>query len=560
MGIRLPSSRHRWVLPGVLLSLWLGTPALAAWDPAGTPIATGPGAKFRPVIAADEAGGAYIAWYGGPAGAVYMQHVDGQGNALWAPNGQRVCTNLNPESNPRVVADGAGGVVAVWLDSRVSTENRIYAQRLAPDGTLLWPADGVALRVGSGFVRPPEICTDGTGGAIVTWAEFPSLACPDTCLDIRAQRVTGAGICRWAPANGAPVCTAPGSQDAPVIVTDEVGGAVIAWCDRRGADADIYAQRVDSLGVVTWAANGIPVCTAGGDQDNLAAADIGDGTVLAWDDHRTGSPQPYGQGLDLAGSPLVASNGVPIAPAPSESAKPLTVEDAVIFAYAGAPSVQKIDSAGSWLWGPGVDVCTVCLGCEYPVIVPDQSGGAVVVWGDCAVPGVSNARAQRLDGSGGLMWAADGVVLAPSATAEDFIVAVSDGSGGAIAAWQDYRNGGFDVYAQRVMGNGVVGPTSGVASGPAVGLRVDPPRPNPIRDRTTLVFSLPAEARVSADILDVAGRLIRHLLRVGGLGPGLHSVEWDGLDDHGAPAPDGVYLARVTAGGSETRFRITRIR
>ncbi|MFB3896657.1 MAG: hypothetical protein ACE14V_10185, partial [bacterium] len=35
-------------------------------------------------------------------------------------------------------------------------------------------------------------------------------------------------------------------------------------------------------------------------------------------------------------------------------------------------------------------------------------------------------------------------------------ILVSDGSGGAIIAWQDYRNGNYDIYAQSVTTDGFV--------------------------------------------------------------------------------------------------------
>src|SRR5512143_1558782 len=64
-----------------------------------------------------------------------------------------------------------------------------------------------------------------------------------------------------------PLCTAPGSQGQPDIVADGVGGAIVTWVDeRRGGDLEIYAQRVDRGGTPMWAADGVPICMAPGDQ------------------------------------------------------------------------------------------------------------------------------------------------------------------------------------------------------------------------------------------------------------------------------------------------------
>ena len=44
------------------------------------------------------------------------------------------------------------------------------------------------------------------------------------------------------------VCTAAEAQIAPHVVSDSVGGAIIAWQDfRSGTDADIYAQRISDV-------------------------------------------------------------------------------------------------------------------------------------------------------------------------------------------------------------------------------------------------------------------------------------------------------------------------
>jgi len=38
------------------------------------------------------------------------------------------------------------------------------------------------------------------------------------------------------------------------------------WKDERNGNIDIYAQRIDASDVPLWAVDGVPVCTAAGDQ------------------------------------------------------------------------------------------------------------------------------------------------------------------------------------------------------------------------------------------------------------------------------------------------------
>lgn len=68
--------------------------------------------------------------------------------------------------------------------------------------------------------------------------------------------------------------------------------------------------------------------------------------------------------------------------------------------------------------------------------------------------------------------------------------------------------------------------------------------PNPFNPTTTITYSLEAQSRVSIEIRDVRGRLVRKLEE--GIGEtGTHRVTWDGRGDRGEPLPSGVYLYRL---------------
>ncbi len=78
-------------------------------------------------------------------------------------------------------------------------------------------------------------------------------------------------------------------------------------------------------------------------------------------------------------------------------------------------------------------------------------------------------------------------------------------------------------------------------------LRLAAARPTPFADATTLSFRLPQGDRARIDILDISGRLITTIVDRD-LPAGEHAVRWTGQTRDGAPAPAGVYLARLTAG------------
>ena len=54
-----------------------------------------------------------------------------------------------------------------------------------------------------------------------------------------------------------------------------------------------------------------------------------------------------------------------------------------------------------------------------------------------------------------VQWMVDGVALCEATDIQAELMVVSDGSGGAIATWSDYRSGeSSDIYAQRVHADG----------------------------------------------------------------------------------------------------------
>jgi hypothetical protein len=84
-------------------------------------------------------------------------------------------------------------------------------------------------------------------------------------------------------------------------------------------------------------------------------------------------------------------------------------------------------------------------------------------------------------------------------------------------------------------------------------------RPNPANPRAAIRYSLAAEGAVRLTVHDLAGRSLR-TLRAGVATAGAHEARWDGNDQRGLPAPSGVYLVRLEAGGVVERARLTLVR
>ena len=92
-------------------------------------------------------------------------------------------------------------------------------------------------------------------------------------------------------------------------------------------------------------------------------------------------------------------------------------------------------------------------------IVPDGQGGAITLWAEQRSFDY-DIYAQHFLANGTIAagWPSDGVALTTFSGDQVRPFAVPDGSGGAIVAWEDRRNGvsDTDVYAQRIRGDGTI--------------------------------------------------------------------------------------------------------
>jgi len=118
----------------------------------------------------------------------------------------------------------------------------------------------------------------------------------------------------------------------------------------------------------------------------------------------------------------------------------------------------------------GIPVCTVSGSRQEGIkAVPDDAGGAIVVWQDTR-GGTYDIYAQRIGPQGEALWTTNGVVVNNSANDQLGMTVTPDGAHGVIVCWEDRRFGTSDIYAQRLNGSGVrLWATSGVAVCAATG-------------------------------------------------------------------------------------------
>lgn len=126
--------------------------------------------------------------------------------------------------------------------------------------------------------------------------------------------------------------------------------------------------------------------------------------------------------------------------------------------------LQRIDPSGNILWATdGVGVCTQAAYQSSPTLLPDGAGGVFVAWTDERSGVGVDIYAQRVDANGVALWNADGNAITTANSAQYGQRMTSDDSGGVFMVWSDFR-AGFpgEVYGARITSNGTVLDPNGI--------------------------------------------------------------------------------------------------
>jgi hypothetical protein len=374
------------------------------WTPNGVLLNEPGGGAGVAGLVDDMKGGAIT--FSSRSDSVVALRVDRNGNLPWGLQGKTLDNYQGSQAWPMGVSDGRGGAIAIW--ARITPSPIYYYQRVDSLGNRAWGANAQRVTLSDSAQWDPAVISDGAKGMIVAWQEARVHA---RGWDIYAQRIDSLGVRRWGD-YGVAVCTADSSQTYPAITCDSAGNSVIAWEDVRNGEYDVYAQRLDNTGLPLWQLNGIAVCDTNDAQGFTAVIVATDTTIIvSWSDKRSGNWDVYAQSLNATGLALWTFQGIPICD---------TVND-------------QRDARP----------------------IPDGKGGAVFCWVDERT-GFKNIYAQCLDSNGQRLWANQGVQICNTDSAYWYQRIVSDGNSGAIVCWQDGRSGDWDIYAQHVDSSGTV--------------------------------------------------------------------------------------------------------
>ena len=313
-----------------------------------------------------------------------------------------------------ITSDGAGGAI-VTFQSSVGGNPSILTQRIDKNGNILWGANSAVAAVPPSYqtyFESPVITHGCDGGAIIAWFAYSKLCTTQyNCITynyIYVQRLDPNGNALWG-ANGISVGSYASSSNGgsvdmtPGVISDGSCGAIVTWQFVNG----IYAQRINPNGNALWTPNGITISTTSAGYPKIIPDGSG-GAIISY----------YGLGL----------------------------------------KAQRVDSNGNLMWGP--DGTTVSPSMGSQVMATDGKGGAIIAGIIYTNSNVRYVYAQHVDANGNVLWQNNGIPLCTAPYGRDNPFIVSDGAGGAIVVWQDYRADPTQsysaIYAQRIMASGAL--------------------------------------------------------------------------------------------------------
>ncbi|MBI9038751.1 MAG: T9SS type A sorting domain-containing protein [Bacteroidales bacterium] len=416
---------------------------------------------------------------------IYAQRFLADGTAIGNNFKVNTDTGNSLQLRPDIAIKETGDFIISWGDRRNNNWD-VYAQRYSSDGSPLGDNFKINDDTTNTNQRNPSISTDSTGNFIVSWEN-----CYERNYDIYARRFTGDAI---PLGNSFKVNsdTVNAYQYNSEIMEDKNGNFTIVWEDHRFSwNGEIFAQSFFSEGTIQGDNFIVNDDIGAANQSNPSIAkDSSDNFIIAWVDHRNYNDDIYLQRFSNTGTTLDSNFRVNDDTLYSDQWSPSIASDPngnfIIswtdfrIEYWGDIFAQRFSNEGTPL-GNNFKVNNISACVNYgSKVACKKNGDFIITWGDALDESLDNYSFQYLNdenllnsdsitknkGSEPDIWAqqymSDGTPLGGNFKVNDDVgntyqqfpdIAI-DTSGNFNIAWQDNRNGDWDIYAQRYLSDG----------------------------------------------------------------------------------------------------------
>ena len=500
-----------------------------------------------PTMITDGSGGYFVFWtdlrnYGANEADLYGQHLDAAGNKLWVTAGKKIADSVF-YSVPKAVYTSDGNIILLF--STTNGGGKIWAKKINSLGNSIWSVPFYIAgwpQLGADIY---DAVTDKSGGIIisyqVTWGGGTTL--------VFAQRVASNGAVKWSPANNGLNLSESGECRAPVVTSDERGGAHIFYYNVPGP-YNIWKSHVDSSG------NFLPKTALYLTPNNYplirAVSDGVGGAVIAWATNGGGATQSdiYTQRINLAGAVqwnttgniVCNENGVQTSHNLTRSS-----DGNYIIAWTDGRRVfmnndvycQKINAAGNALWTPnGVLVTDYSSFYPEPNLIGDNSGGAFIF----VLNSQTDFSVARIRSDSTFVWTPNLRTLASFTYRPSYhrFVPAKNGEGASVV-WQTFNaigSNGAGIFGAKINANGTIN-IKQISTEIPEGYSLKQNFPNPFNPKTIINFQLSMTDFVSLKIYNILGNAVESLVNEN-LSAGSYSVQWDA-----SQYSSGTYLCKL---------------
>ena len=407
------------------------------------------------------------------------------------------------QGTPDAVWDGRDGIVAVWEDGRNGSPD-VYALSILPDGTRRNSETQLNDDAASGDQRRPRVGR-GPGQFLASWIDWRS--------------GTGDLFGQWIAASGGRsganhLIAKDDGVNRPITASSTVtasGQALVAAQLARDSDAGeirgfLYTATGNPPASSFWISDGLASAQSG-----PAAATDGGSFATAWLDARTGTTQPYGQILTLAGARVGDNHPILTSP-PSLPVVALDLDKDLTNGYWLAYAIDGVEP-GLWIVHldsglrqdrPPVEVGAGQTGTRSAPHLGVGSKGRIEVAWLCSDPvGLTRVYLQSFDASGAALTNAmridpghDDAMMAPG-------IAVSGGQ--SVVTWESKRGDDWIPWLQAFEDG--VAPSTGVLRADQDVLGADQLDPSAGMDASGRVVVLWSDSRSVSSGTDIVGRV-----------------------------------------------------
>jgi hypothetical protein len=448
------------------LTMFIASTAHAQWINDSTMhqvVADGSGEQVQPKIVPTLDGGCYVSWFSSDSGYdVRLQRLDNSGNEMWAHNGILIADRgFSSTQDYGLDVDSNGNAIIAFRDDRFGGVV-VTAQSVAPDGSLLWGANGIQLGNSADSINAPDIASTSDGKAVIGWINN---------TDTHLTQIDAMGTVGWTT-----VLNDAGGDSINIasLHRSDNGSVIVSWVQFGFflGPKHLYAQKIAADGSEAWGSR-VAVYDAGSLQFGNFPEFVPDGSggaVFSWYD-TANSLNVYIQRLNTNGLNIFTQNGFAASTNPRDRVSPAVAfdfnSDSIYVAWTELDNnqgsqglyAQHINVSGNRVWSDSGKVLSAIDANETGAVNAQvMDGNFTALWIENTGAFASEqvlAYAVAPDGSN--VWSAGSVDVASDSAQRSRLTSTVSTDGFVIAGWQIGDFGVADLQTHNINPDGTLG-------------------------------------------------------------------------------------------------------